>query len=529
MQHVEGLGDDPLEPEGISLRGAHGQRSANPGVVIPAISVKSEFTTLSKKAERGVRQVVSCLVTVQVPQAGRRESYPAPPVIQTPSKSSLTDEITASVVSPRHDSQDGLYRMVSAPTALEPVSPSIVHSSTDSFSHISADLKYRMSDYKTSGIDSLGRIRLFDILRVRKGAFVLDISVYLFQHALVCVTEEKKKGSRGFLNSPSSYSSLRHASAERGSKKEKGVLKLKGRIYFKHVKGVLDTSIAGDLSLTITMEDESIDSFILTFRDKDSMDLWRRTIIEAVQEIKGDQQPLPTSPMSPPMSASGSMSSKLTKMGFDDNIVSVTQSPANGPSSPQPQGMKMPGKSMVGEFGPLLRPESELACLPVPLLPVHTPIDLLIVCAIPNASTAGMQAAHKIRPIKAAFEHACQSLGPRDRLSLVTYEHGLGGSVRKTHFFSPGRIEGRRKLEKFIAQIASRPEDGKEATLDEFMVATDKETKTDMISGVNVGLDTVLQRRARNPLTAVVLINDSGEVVKRASMDLVLARAEAAK
>ncbi|KAJ9124322.1 hypothetical protein QFC22_001122 [Naganishia vaughanmartiniae] len=522
MHHVDDSGDDPLELEGTALPSARIQHSVNTGVVIPAISVKSEFTALSRKSERNAKQTVTCLVTVQVPHAGPRESYPAPTVTQTPSKSSSTERLTAGAITHRKESQDATY------TATSPASPNIGHPGADNFSHIAADLKSRMSDYKASGIDNLGRIRLFDILRVRKGAFVLDISVYLFQHALVCVTEEKKKGLRGFLNSPSSYSSLRHPTAERGGKKEKGVLKLKGRIYFKHVKRVLDTSIAGDLSLTITMEDERMDSFILTFRDKDSMDLWRRTIIEAVQEIKADQQPRPTSPMSPPTSASGSITSKLTKMGFNDTVLNITQSPTNNPSSPQLQGMKMPGKPTIGDSAEMLRSVSESACLPPPLLPVHTPIDLLIVCAIPNALTAGTQAVHKVRPIKAAFDHACQSLGPRDRLSLVTYEHGMGGSIRKTSFFSPGRVEGRRKLEKFISGIACRPESAKDTDSDEFTVVTDKEAKTDMISGVNVGLDTVLQRRAKNPLTAVVLINDNGDVVKRASMDLVLARAEAA-
>ncbi|KAJ9106346.1 hypothetical protein QFC21_001492 [Naganishia friedmannii] len=519
MHHIEGYGDDPLELEGTLLPSARIQHSTNAGVVIPAISVKSEFTALSRKAERNVKQTVTCLVTVQVPQAGKRERYPAPTMIQTPSKSRSTDRLTASVIPHRKASQDETYPAISAAT-----SPSAGHPGADNFSHIAADLKSRMSDYKASGIDNLGRIRLFDILRVRKGAFVLDISVYLFQHALVCVTEEKKKGLRGFLNSPSSYSSLRPPSAERGSKKEKGVLKLKGRIYFKHVKRVLDTSIAGDLSLTITMEDERMDSFILTFRDKDSMDLWRRSIIEAVQEIKADVQPRPTSPMSPPTSASGSITSKLAKMGFNDTVVNGTQSPTNSPSSPPLPGMKMPGKFAMGG----VQSDPESACLPPPLLPVHNPLDLLIVCAVPNPATSGPHSVHKIRPVRAAFEHACQSLGPRDRLSLVTYEHGMGGSVRKTHFFSPGRIEGRKKLEKFIAQIACRPEDGGDISPDEFTVLSDKEAKTDMISGINVGLDTVLQRRAKNALTAVVLINDSGDVVKRASMDLVLARAEAA-
>ncbi len=42
------------------------------------------------------------------------------------------------------------------------------------------------------------------------------------------------------------------------------------------------------------------------------------------------------------------------------------------------------------------------------------------------------------------------------------------------------------------------------------------------------GLDIVMQRKVKNPLTGIVWVNDSPDTVKRSSMDLVLARAEAA-
>jgi hypothetical protein len=53
--------------------------------------------------------------------------------------------------------------------------------------------------------------------------------------------------------------------------------------------------------------------------------------------------------------------------------------------------------------------------------------------------------------------------------------------------------------------------------------------KTDVITAVNHGLDIVLQRKGKNSVSGMVLISDAADSTRRAQMDLVLARAEAAK
>lgn len=404
------------------------------------------------------------------------------------------------------------------------------HNAGDPFSHILAGLKARMNEYRTSGIDKLGNIRLFDILRVRKGSVVLDISVYLFQHALVCVTEEKKKSIRGFLASPS-YTSLRNqTSEEKGNKREKGILKLKGRIYFKHVRRVVDTSISGELSLTISMEDENVDSFILAFRDKNSLELWRKTIIEAVQEAKGDVAQ-PKISISPPMSASPSIAGKLAKMGFEDSLVAATQHSPNATTQDRLESTDSPVRTPTNENTWTSGSNTLAPSETIPLLPIHTPLDLLIVCSVPPISSPSASSALKIRLIKAAIEHVCSMLGAYDRLSIVTYEHGTGGSVRRTPFLSPGRTEGRNRLQMFLATLGSTATKNMQGGMDsdDFVVSLDNETKIDMVTGVNYGLDKVLQRTTKNPLTSMILIHDNCEAIKRAAMDLILARAETAK
>jgi len=51
---------------------------------------------------------------------------------------------------------------------------------------------------------------------------------------------------------------------------------------------------------------------------------------------------------------------------------------------------------------------------------------------------------------------------------------------------------------------------------------------TEFFSFLLSGLDIVLQRKARNPISGMVLISDAADSTRRAQMDLVLARAEAA-
>lgn len=47
-------------------------------------------------------------------------------------------------------------------------------------------------------------------------------------------------------------------------------------------------------------------------------------------------------------------------------------------------------------------------------------------------------------------------------------------------------------------------------------------------SDLPIGLDVVLQRKARNPISGMILVSDAADSTRRAQMDLVLARAEAA-
>lgn len=77
-------------------------------------------------------------------------------------------------------------------------------------------------------------------------------------------------------------------------------------------------------------------------------------------------------------------------------------------------------------------------------------------------------------------------MGVKDRLSLVTFEVGVGGRVRKTPFLCAGRGHSRQRLAKFIDEIGMSPDEG-QYTEDEFLVRGSKDEKTDVVTAVNHG------------------------------------------
>jgi hypothetical protein len=109
-----------------------------------------------------------------------------------------------------------------------------------------------------------------------------------------------------------------------------------------------------------------------------------------------------------------------------------------------------------------------------------------LVISLPPIRSSPSTAALKLRVIKASLDFVIASLGPRDRLSFVTFEVGLGGAVRKTPFLSLGRAPSRTRLSKFVDEIGYRSEEG-QLFEDESLVRGNKEEKTDVVTAVNHG------------------------------------------
>lgn len=84
------------------------------------------------------------------------------------------------------------------------------------------------------------------------------------------------------------------------------------------------------------------------------------------------------------------------------------------------------------------------------------------------------------------------SLGGKDRLSLVTFEVGVGGRVRKTPFLCVGNGHSRGRLGKFVDEIGKRWGGGEgggglDGGEDEFLARQSGDEKTDVVTAVNHG------------------------------------------
>jgi hypothetical protein len=492
--------DDVLEPAVAGSRSVGNEASRpSPRVVIPSISVRSEYPSISRIKD-GVKgkQMITAVLSIDVPPAGDRGRYPAPStdddrygpqMSRLPSSSGSEgqhDQLSPQLPpSPRSDSSNTNFAAGSSAVLVPPPSSG----RHDAFAHVTADLKNRVADYKGHGLDSLGPIRMFDLLKVRKGSQIREFHVYLFQEALICVSEEKKKGLRGFLSSSSST-----LSNTDGTSNGKGVLKLKGRIFLRHVSRVFDSTVQGELSLTIIMEDETLDSFILTFRDRSSHETWRSNLTRLMEHAKGSSRTTTAS------SAGGT--SKINRMmgagapvpasnGHSQLSPGSPFSPASTLSSSRFEEQMRHGASASIRTASTFTnftsssPPAAMQSFQQTLAPVHTPIDLTIVLSVPSpvAAAASSAAPLKTRLIRASLCFALSLMGPKDRISIVTCELGSGGSIRKTPLLAAARPESRRRLEGFVETIGmQRSEDDQ----DEFDVLMNEE-RQDVVAAVNVG------------------------------------------
>lgn len=507
--------DDPVEPHSPLPSSPRLRSAPHPNVIVPSITIRSEHSSISRQSRKG-KPTLTAMVTVTVPSASNRPMYPARPRQDESLRGLGIDPMSPALPpSPRSDTYpDNMTSSSSRSTPLQ---------TPDSFAHVVADLRNRMNDYKSSGLEQLGSLRLFDLLHVRKGNLVREFHVYLFQEALICVSEEKRSGLKAIFSSASSAKS--DTSGMSGS--HRGVLKLKGRIYVRHVNRIADTSTRGELSLTIAMDDEAMDPFVLTFKDRASHETWRSSLTRLLDETKNDFRgaqiaskvaKIMGADAPAPRSASGSTVFTPTTMGsarsnHSRTFADLVSPPIDGLPSATSSAFATSPRMQDGAG-------SSKATIP-PLAPVHTPIDLVIVLSLPATSPASPEPL-KVKLMRNALDFVLALMGPKDRVALVASELGASGSVRRTPFLNATLHGSRKRLQGFAETIGAVQLD------DEFLLETAQDERQDVVSAVNVALDVILQRKQKNPLSGMILISDTAETIKRAQMDLVTARLDAA-
>lgn len=520
--------DDPLDHTGSVRSGPNGEQSQY--IVAPSIQVRPEFSSLTRTND--LNQPLTCIVVIELP--GKRVAGNVPGPVMSDNYgprsggSHRGHDTNSGHSSPHpdhpsqrrhqqqshHSEQDASSRQyqnhqdqfASSANGHDSYSHNpVMHQEEDSpFNAITEDLRNRIIDWKGHPLSDLGPLQMYDLLSVRRDSAIREFYVYLFKEAIICVVEEKKRGLGRLLSNASGFTDPGSMSST--SSQSKGVLRLKGRIYVRHIKHVTATSAAGEMSLTIDMEDE-LASFILIFKERSSLESWKNNI-QALVTMFQAQNTLPQAPepRAPNMEEFGG-SSKAMRMlsGSTQTTVSTVDSILNGSSrstlssSTSHGSMAQRGQmshsnklTTLGEDDELSNYESPTSLVtpytssgpsnsltPLP----HPPIDLILVVSMPPPSAVPSTAQLKVRVIRTTLDFLVSSLSQKDRLSLVTFEVGPSGRVRKTPFLSVGKAQSRARLDKFIEELGVRMDEQQ----DEFLVRGSKDEKTDVVTAVNHG------------------------------------------
>lgn len=518
-------------------------------IVAPSIQVRPEFSTIVRTGEQ--TQPLTCIVIIELPARRGNTHIPGPFVSESygiQNGSSHTHINTDQQSTPKAPDRPHQYSSQEpwAPphngsdTDLSRYAPNMAHEDESPFTAIVEDLRNRIADWKGHALSELGPLLMYDLLFVRRDNLVREFFVYLFKEAIICVAEEKKRPLGRFLPSPS-HNDSSAASTGSGSP-SRGVLRLKGRIYVRHIKR-LNVSTTGDMSLSIEMEDERLDSFILVFKDLSSLEAWKnqvQSLVMSFQQLPGphqnsfdrglDIEEFGGSGKAARMLSGSTGSTKTSAVdslhGFARSTTSSSTSHNSVPRAAPTKLQTLGEEAVMTNYDvPLVTPHvSSCPSNSLPPLP-HPPLDLMLIISLPPPNAPRSTAELKIRVIKTSLDFILASLGNKDRLSFVTFEVGTGGRVRRTPYLCVGKTQSRGRLQRFIDDIGRLDDSSME---DEFLIRASKDEKTDVVTAVNHGLDVVLQRKSRNPISGMILVSDAADSTRRAQMDLVLARAEAA-
>jgi hypothetical protein len=194
-------------------------------------------------------------------------------------------------------------------------------------------------------------------------------------------------------------------------------------------------------------------------------------------------------------------------------------------------------------------PSNLLTPLPHPLM------DFIIAVLISPWTTPQSMVNLKLCLIPTARKFTLASISVRNRLSLLTSEVGVRDAVRKTPFLGVGEVWSKARQATFIRETDARSDEANMAALgvDDFLVRDMKgkkrmssqllammcvcvfslltlfplEKKETGCDKLLTSLDVVLQRKAKDHISGLILIIVAEESICRAQMDLVFAHAEA--
>jgi hypothetical protein len=312
-----------------------------------------------------------------------------------------------------------------------------------------------------------------------------ELECFLFAEMLICVKEKKVPSPQW---------------DDRATGRKTARCALKGSILIrKHLNEVIQTSSGKPLGmtekitasnvrpgeeniLTLSLSVAELPSFHLQFDNLNQLKLWQQALLD-LNAVEG----------SPARSPADYDTSEAEEDDWQRASVSKRVSSANSSWGAGRSATTAPTEYTTATRGGATR-------LPAAL---HAPLDIVVVVPI-SSSMQGV----KISLVRDALKFMVHNLGDRDRMGLVTFGSSGGGVP--------------------LVGMTSKVWSGWPSVLASIKPVGQKSHRADVVEGANVAMDLLMQRKANNPISTILLISDSS-TSDADSVDFVVSRAEAAK
>ncbi|PWY91269.1 von Willebrand and RING finger domain protein [Aspergillus heteromorphus CBS 117.55] len=411
----------------------------------PIVTIRSEFPTLNRSRQQ---QSLTCLITVEVPEG-----------CWHPDADDLRHSTNGA-----SQPQDEPYGAMRFPSVQE--SKQAPYESQETLDEIAEELRNKVDNWHGLEFNRFGKLRLHGNMSVGKDrASWQDLECYLFGEMLICVKEKKTAQRRQYDDD------------EQQSKPKATRCTLKGSILIK--KHLNNMEVAPDEPiLALNLSVSELPCFYLRFQDRTQLDIWRRSLLD-LHPMDG-------------MSRNGDYD--LDNSGAEEDDYRHTQIKRQA-SLNSSYGAARSNNTALTDYTNI--------GVESPAKSIHIPLDLVVVIPV-SSSMQGL----KITLLRDALKFLVQSLGPRDRMGLVTFGSSSGGVP--------------------VVGMTTKSWGGWPKILESIRPVGQKSLRADVVEGANVAMDLLMQRKSSNPVSTILLISDSSTSDPE-SVDFVVSRAEAAK
>lgn len=252
---------------------------------------------------------------------------------------------------------------------------------------------------------------------------------------------------------------------------------LKGSILIKkHLKQVQSTPSEPVLTLNLSVNE--LPTFHLQFSERNQLELWKRALLDM------NAPPMPPPPEYEP-DTSGTEDEEYHRKPNGATSNSSFGGRKSATTAPTEYSQVSKGTGLRRSYSP------------------HVPIDVVVVIPV-SSSMQGL----KISLLRDALRFMVANLGERDRMGLVTFGSSGGGVP--------------------LVSMTTKAWTGWNKVLNSIKPVGQKSLRADVVEGANVAMDLLMQRKATNPISTILLISDS-TTADGESVDFVIQRAEAAK